>query len=87
MTSVWVAIGLQSAVILFGGVGLYVKIIADLSAIKARLEIDDKGKAARDEGYKNGTRVLIAEHCDATRKGCPALSDYITEVRAAKGQG
>lgn len=57
-------------------VGVYVKIKTDLTAIKTRLEIDDRNKAERTKARDNEFRVLLTEHCPRMQAECPARRDF-----------
>lgn len=60
---------LISVLIMLGGlVGVYVKIMARLTKIETRLEIDDRGRSQRDELYAARAREAAARFC---REECP----------------
>lgn len=66
---VWVAIGLQTLLLLAGIAGLYFRLSTRLSVIETRLAIDEKSEEKRERAAKDRRRVEMEDQC----KKCPAL--------------
>jgi hypothetical protein len=77
---VWVAIGLQTLLLLAGFAGLYFGLSTRLSVIETRLAIDEKLEEKRERAAKDRRRVEMEDQC----KKCPALKEAIAWTETSK---
>jgi hypothetical protein len=68
---------LISVIVMLGGlVGVYTRIVARLSKIETRLEIDDKGKDDRQKIRAAETREIVRAELKEHSTGCAALNEH-----------